>query len=104
MATTMSERADTVRVDGPSEASMEFRGRNRRAWLGRKPLLVALIAAGAGLALLAAWTLVSRIRDPESTLVFYTVKRADLPITITESGTLQSQKTTKIRCEVESVG
>jgi len=104
MATTLPERTDTAHIAWPSETPMEFPGRNRRAWLGRKPLLVALIAAGAGLALFTAWTLVSDSRGSDQTLVFYTVKRGDLPITITESGTLQSQNTTQIKCEVESVG
>jgi len=44
------------------------------------------------------------IRSPAPTLVFYTVKRADLPIKVTESGTLQSQKTIELVCEVENLG
>jgi len=104
MATTMSERAGTVRVDGASEAPMGFSTEDRRVWLGRNPLLAVLIVAGAGLAVLAAWALVSDAGGPDQTLIFYTVKRADLPITVTESGSLQSQITTKIRCEVENVG
>jgi len=43
------------------------------------------------------------IRSLDPTLVFHTVKRADLPIKVTESGSLQSQKTTELRCEVENL-
>ncbi len=104
MATALPERADTARVVGPSEASTESARRDGHARLGRKSLLAVLIAAGAGLAVLAVWTLGSDIRGRDATLVFYTVKRADLPIMVTENGSLQSQKTTDIKCEVENVG
>ncbi len=104
MATTLPERTDTPRLDGSRDAPMEMPGQNRRAWLGRKTLLAVLIVAGAGLAGFAAWTLGSDVRGPDPTLVFYTVKRADLPIKVTENGSLQSQVTTEIRCEVENVG
>ena len=104
MATTLPERTDTAHADGPSDTPREFPGRDRRAWLGQKPLLAVLIAAGAVLTVLAAWTLGPDIRGPGPTFVFYTVKRADLPIKVTENGSLQSQKTTKIRCKVENVG
>ena len=106
MATTLPERTDTAHFDRPSEPEppMEFPARNRRVRLGRKPLRAVLIVAGIGLAVLAAWSLASDMRGPDSTLVFYTVKRADLPIKVTESGGLQSQKTTELRCEVGNVG
>jgi len=104
MATTLPERADISGFDVPSAATMESTGRNRRGRLGRKLLLVVLVAAGAGLAGFAVWTLASDVRGPDQALVFYTVKRSDLPIKVTENGSLQSQKTTEIRCEVESVG
>jgi HlyD family secretion protein len=73
------------------------------AW-PRTLVLAALVVAGVGLAGVAAWTLASDLRNSDSTLVFYTVKRGDLPIVVTESGSLQSQKTTELRCEVENVG
>lgn len=38
----------------------------------------------------------------EQQLVYYTVKRADLPIVVTERGYLESQEQTSIRCMVES--
>ena len=96
MATVLRERTDTARADGPSKAPMALPTRNRRARLGRRLLLVVLIVAGTGLAALAIWTLASDARGPDPTLVFYTVKRADLPIKVTENGSLQSQNTTDI--------
>ncbi|KKK99716.1 hypothetical protein LCGC14_2629970 [marine sediment metagenome] len=103
MATTLPERTDTAHFDRPSEPEppMEFPARNRRVRLGRKPLRAVLIVAGIGLAVLAAWSLASDMRGPDSTLVFYTVKRADLPIKVTESGGLQSQIMTELRGEVK---
>ena len=40
---------------------------------------------------------------PEDLFVFYTVNKTDLPIVITERGSLESQIKTNIRCEVENV-
>ena len=104
MATTTNERTETARARGFRNAARQLPTTNSRAWLGRKPLLVILIAAGVGLAALALWTLTSENSGSNSTLVFYTVKRSDLPIVVTESGSLQSQKTTELTCEVENVG
>ena len=104
MAIALPERTDTGRIDEPGEAPMQVPGRNRHGWMRRKSLLAVLILVGSGLAVLAAWTLVSDISSPDSTLVFYTVKRTDLPIKVTENGSLQSQKTTELRCEVGNVG
>ena len=48
-------------------------------------------------------TIVSDLGGADSTFVLYTVQRGELPIVVTESGDLESQKKTKIVCEVESV-
>ena len=85
MATLMSEQTDTVRAGGLGKGPTESAGGGRGAWLWRRPLLFLLIAAGAALAGLAVWALGSDIRNPEPTLVYYTVRRADLPIKVTES-------------------
>ena len=39
----------------------------------------------------------------DETLIYYTVKRADLPITVTERGTLESQENVQILCKVDDV-
>jgi RND family efflux transporter MFP subunit len=39
----------------------------------------------------------------DKTFVFYQVKRTDLPIVVTERGSLESQMETTVRCEVENV-
>ncbi|MEK6233627.1 MAG: efflux RND transporter periplasmic adaptor subunit, partial [Planctomycetales bacterium] len=102
MATTLLEQAGGAPMDGSSDASVA--GRNRGSWVGRKLLLGLLVVAGCGLAVVAVWALASEMRPANTTFVFYTVKRADLPITVTESGGLQSQKTTELRCQVENMG
>lgn len=103
MATTMPERTDSAhtdrRVASPAQSPARTGG-----GLGKKLVLVLLVTAGIGLAGVAAWSMQSSARVSDATLVYYTVKQADLPITVTENGSLQSQKTTEIRCQVENVG
>jgi HlyD family secretion protein len=70
----------------------------------RQPFLIVFLLVAVGMAGVAAWSLAGDPSGIDPTLVFYTVKRADLPIKVTESGSLQSQKNTAIRCEVENVG
>lgn len=104
MATMLPEQVDSPRVEEFSAAPMEASGSQGVSRVGRKLVLGVLILAGVGMAGFAAWTFASDIRGPDPTLVFYTVKRADLPIKVTESGSLQSQTTTELRCQVENVG
>ena len=63
-----------------------------------------LLAIGAiGLLFVGIATIVNDLGGADSTFVLYTVQRSELPIVVTESGDLESQKKTKIICEVESV-
>lgn len=81
-----------------------------RRWWGNKTrglglgkrIVLGLMVGGAAL---AVWTLSSRSRHAESTepLVYHTVTRGDLPIIVTERGSLESQRETRIVCEVETV-
>lgn len=103
MATTLLE-SGTNTIDGAATEAMNESTQANRPWLGRKMLLVCLVGLAIVLTGGAAWTLTSDVRSMDPTLVFYTVKRADLPIKVTESGSLQSQKTTELRCKVENVG
>ena len=70
----------------------------------RSVLLPSLLVAGIALAAVAAWSFSSDSASLDTTLVFYKVKRSDLPIQVTENGNLQSQTTTAVRCEVENFG
>jgi RND family efflux transporter MFP subunit len=56
------------------------------------------------LVVIAFWALSGSISLADQALVFYTVKRGDLPITVTESGNLESQQSTDLRCQVENSG
>jgi HlyD family secretion protein len=113
MATTLPERVEALGIDEPRiDAPQAAHGAERsgppagngRQLRNRKSVLMLLIATGLILAAFAVWTVASDLGRQDSTLVFYTVKRSDLPIEVTESGSLQSQKTTELRCEVENVG
>jgi HlyD family secretion protein len=74
------------------------RGASRRRWkiaLGGAAVLALLAAAG--------WSLMGEVRGSQQPLLYYTVTQADLPISVTERGNLESQVETTIRCEVENV-
>ena len=69
-----------------------------------KTIVKVLLTIGAiGLLFVGIATIVNDLGGADSTFVLYTVQRGDLPIVVTESGDLESQKKTKIICEVESV-
>ena len=106
MVTTLPEQIDHSPVDGPGSRGGDRRTSGRAVAKARRPLaiLLMLFTAGAALLLLAGWTLVSLGSGTNSDLIFYRVKMSDLPIQVTENGSLQSQKTTELRCEVENFG
>ncbi len=74
-------------------------GVKRRFWI--LPLIV-VTAVGA---LAVGWNMLmgGGAKAPD-TLVYYTVRRSTLPITVTERGNLESQNTEEITCEVENFG
>jgi RND family efflux transporter MFP subunit len=99
---SIAEQGQTERPGGESiyggegsESSSSSRG---------KTIVRILLTIGAiGLLFVGIATIVSDLGSVDSTFVLYTVQRSDLPIVVTESGDLESQKKTKIICEVESV-
>lgn len=77
----------------------------RALQVGRERLgLISLVGAGGFLLFLGASSLLGDFSNANSSLVFYTVRRGELPITVTERGNLESQQTIEITCEVESFG
>ena len=71
----------------------------RRRWVLPVILLAAVVPLGIGVKMLLNES--TKVTD---TLVLYTIKRGTLPITVTERGNLESQKTEEIICEVENFG
>jgi HlyD family secretion protein len=73
-------------------------------WFVKKTILRGALAVAAVALLFAGIsTVVNDLSATDSTFVLYTVQRGDLPIVVTESGNLESQKKTNIVCEVENV-
>lgn len=69
-----------------------------------KTLVRALLTIGAiALLFVGISTIVNDLGGADSSFVLYTVQRGELPIVVTESGNLESQKKTKLVCEVETV-
>jgi RND family efflux transporter MFP subunit len=76
----------------------------RFAGVGRRKLILAgLTLVGSVLLFQAVALVVGGMEGRDQPLVFYTVPRADLPITVTERGNLESQSKTEIACEVENI-
>ncbi len=77
--------------------------RSRRATL-RKWLLPAALAIGGGAILIVAVAFLMRDwGKPGQPLIYYTVKRGNLSIVVTERGNLESQNNVKVYCEVDDV-
>lgn len=75
----------------------------RRSTWRKRLLIVLLIVVLCGGAV-AATTMVGRdFAKPEQPLVFHTVQRGDLPITVTERGNLESQVNEQVICEVDDI-
>lgn len=71
----------------------------------RKRILTISLVVGAGLLLIALFSLLGPTsRQFDQPLVYYSVKTADLDITITERGNLESQQKIDIECKVENLG
>ncbi len=98
-ATPVQRRDGSAAVRGLSGLSAGAKGKKNRT------TVVLLSVSLLPLALGALWLNSNRseLGRSDPALVYYTVKRADLPITITERGNLESQRNTEIRCEVEAV-
>lgn len=71
----------------------------KRSTIGLVVILsVTVIVVTTGIAALA--TVVGK---PDATLIYYSVKRTDLPITVVERGNLESQVNLEIICEVDDI-
>ncbi len=74
-------------------------GSKRRFWVVPLVLILATIPLAIG------WkTLMGSSSQNSDSLVFFTVKRGTLPITVIERGNLESQNTEEVICEVENFG
>ena len=71
----------------------------------RRIIVMSLFVAGAVVLGVVVWSLIaSRFRDNSKTLVYYRVRKSNLPITVTERGNLESQQEITIVCELENLG
>jgi HlyD family secretion protein len=69
----------------------------------RKLLMALAVAVGATAAVGGLAAVFGGTTTGGAACVYYTVKRGDLPITVTERGNLESQENIKICCEVDDV-
>lgn len=69
----------------------------------KRLLLLAILFAGGALVIVAIATLAGGVNAPGGSMVYYTVRQTDLPITVTERGNLESQDNVEIICEVDDV-
>jgi len=79
-------------------------GEETRWAVWRKRLLIGLLVLALAGGAVAATTMVGRdLAKPDQPLVFHTVKRGALPITVTERGNLESQVNEQVICEVDDI-
>src|SRR5262245_20575999 len=110
-AWTMEMPSDPKRPDVGGPPLVHPINKSRRLMVNRKNgrwTLKRLGAIGVGVLVLigiASWGRHgwSELGSPAQPLIFYTVARNDLPITVTERGNLESQTNTEVRCEVETM-
>jgi len=93
-----------LRVDrADSDAGRNKSGAAPRSAM-RKRLLVGAVAAPTGALLIAAIAMVAGdMGKPEQPLIYYTVTRGELAITVTERGNLESQDNVKVLCEIDDI-
>ena len=72
--------------------------KGRRRWVRISVLSIVALTLTAGV---AAW--IESTSGPRDALVWYTAKRGDLPITVTERGTLESQHREKVLCAIDDI-
>lgn len=92
-------------ASAPSNApkSRPFR-EPERTFVSRRRVL--LIVAAATVAVVATFATVNALRGlgrPSKELIFHTVKKGTLSITVTERGNLESQQNVKLFCEVDDI-
>ena len=74
-------------------------GTKRRIWVIPLILILAVVPLALG------WKMLMNDNSAaDDSLVYYTVKKGALPITVTERGNLESQNTEDVICEVENFG
>lgn len=62
-----------------------------------------ILAAGLVLVVYAVVTVASGFGQADQPLIYYTVQRGDLPITVTERGNLESQDNIEVLCELDDI-
>lgn len=84
------------------QSSLHDEETRRAAW--RRRLLIGLLVLALAGGAVAATTMVGRdFAKPDQPLVYHTVKRGALPITVTERGNLESQVNEQVICEVDDI-
>ena len=75
---------------------------NWRSIVLSRPFLITVLVVSLAMLGWAISSVLGDMRGSAPTLVYYDVKKSDLPIVVTERGYLESQEQTTISCQVES--
>jgi HlyD family secretion protein len=107
-ATDLAARSSGTIPKGADLLQVLRRGRTSAKTSDRRKAIVRIGLLATGFIVFAAvagWTRRSwkELGTASQPLIFYTVARSDLPITVTERGNLESQTNTEIRCELETI-
>lgn len=104
MSTSLPASTSDVMPAGRRFPGMPRLGRSAVEMLSRPNRTVVLALVGLGTLSAASWAWIQRDDEPVQRLAFQRVVRSEMPIVLTEPGTLESQQQTIIRCELESMG
>ncbi len=61
------------------------------------------LAVGTVLVLVTVFSIANQFSAADQQLVFYTVERGNLPITVTERGTIESQENVQVLCKIDDI-
>ncbi len=89
-----------VQVTAPTQPKTTTISGDRRAWRKRGALIAAVLVV---VAIAVAWRWWAGGTVDRESLVFHTVRRGELEITVVERGNLESQSNLEIICEVDDV-
>lgn len=82
---------------------MDIAPRRATSWFGKKTVRITLMVVSVGAPLLLAATWPRPGATVDSGIIWQTVSRSDLVMTVIERGNLESQKEVEVFCEVEDV-
>lgn len=94
-----SPAPDAVKIQGGASGTRRAAKSSAKRGVLRWLIGLGVVAAAVG----AAYAFVGSLGSADQQLLYYTVARGDLPIAVTERGTIESQENVQVLCEVDDI-